>query len=562
MDHRTAADVLSRLAFATELLEGATHESKAWANAARVIRQLPGDLRAMHESGALTEVRGIGASSLRVVAEVLEGREPETLRELEARVPEGLFAVHRLKGLGPAKIRKLWQGLGITTLGELEHACRENRLVLLDGFGKKTQASVLAQIEDIHRADRVLLRSRASALLLPLVASLRARGVRAESLGAFRRGMELVEGLGVVVAGDDAAIDETLAAHGVEGGHIDGAAIAVVRTEPARFGAVALAGTSSPEHLEALRGRARERGLELRDDALFDASGALVPCEDEEALYRALELATTPPERREPGVPLVALGKARPRLVELRDLRGALHNHTTESDGAGTLAEMRAAATAMGLEYLGISDHSQSADYARGLTPDRLRTQLATIERARQESGCALLSGVESDILADGRLDYEDAILASIDVVIASVHRRFGLDREATTQRMVAAARNPYTDVIGHPTGRLLMGRAPNEMDVEAMLDAAAESGCAVELNASPHRLDLHDRHVAMAKERGVPVSIAADAHAPGELANLEHGIAIARRGGLTPEDVLNCRPLDELRAWLGARRTRAGIAS
>ncbi|UJR83510.1 DNA polymerase/3'-5' exonuclease PolX [Sandaracinus amylolyticus] len=561
MDHRTAADVLSRLAFATEVLEGSTHESKAWANAARVIRQLPGDLRAMMESGQLAEVRGIGSSSLRVIREVLEGREPDELRALEARVPDGLFAIHRIKGLGPAKIRKLWQGLGVTTIGELEHACRENRLVLLDGFGKKTQANVLEQIEQMHRADRVLLRSRASALVLPLLASLRMRGVRAEALGDFRRGMELVDGIAIVVSGDDAVIDETLGAQGVEGGHIDGTTIEVRRTDAARFGVIAVLGTASPEHVELLRARAGERGLELRDDGLY-AKGELVACEDEDALYRALELVTTDPERRDPGVPLVGIGKARPRLVELRDLRGALHNHTTESDGAGTLEEMRAAATSMGLEYLGISDHSQSADYARGLTPDRLRAQIATIERARREPGCALLSGVESDILADGKLDYEDAILASIDVVIASVHRRFGLDRDATTQRMVAAAKNVFTDVIGHPTGRLLLGRPANDLDMGAMLDAAAESGCAVELNASPHRLDLHDRHCAMAKERGVPVSIAADAHAPGELLQLEHGIAIARRGGLTPDDVLNCRPLDALREWLHARRQRAGLSS
>lgn len=559
MDQRSVADVLNRLAFAHEVLEGASHESKAWANASRVVRQLPGDLRVMLQSGELATVRGIGASSMDVIREAIEGREPPELRELEAKIPDGLFAIHRIKGLGPAKIRKLWQGLGVTTIGELEHACRENRLVLLDGFGKKTQANVLAAIEEMHRADHVLLRSRANALVLPLVASLRARGVRAEALGDLRRGKELVEGLAIAVAGADATIDETLAAHGASEGRIDGATLEVRRAEEARFGVVALVGSASEEHVELLRARARERGLELRDDGLFDGSGAVVPCVDEEELYRALELVTTPPERREPGVPLVAIGKAQPRLIELRDLRGALHNHTTQSDGAGTLEEMRAAAAAMKLEYLGISDHSQSANYAGGLSPDILRAQVATIMKLRAAgSPCTLLTGVESDILADGRLDYEEDVLAAIEVVIASVHKRHGLDRDATTKRMVTAAKNPFTDVLGHPTGRLLLGRAPNEFDMAAMLDAAAESGCAVELNASPHRLDLNDVHCAMAKERGVLVSIAADAHAPSELAQLDHGIAIARRGGLTPDDVLNAKPLDDLRAWLTARRTRA----
>lgn len=558
MDQRTATDVLSRLAFALEVSGGPSHEARAYANASRVLRQLPGDLRAMLASGALAEVKGIGRSSLRVVSQVLEGKEPEELRELESKIPDGLFAVHAIRGLGPAKIRKLWQGLGITNVGELEHACRENRLVLLEGFGPKTQANVLAAIEEMHRADRVLLRHRATMLVAPLVASLRMRGARAEASGGLRRGLETIEDLGIVVAGDAGTIDETLAAHGALGDRIDGTSIAIVRSEPDRFGAIAVLRASSVEHAEALRAAAREKGLELRDDGLF-RDGSLVPTPDEDALYRALDLVTTQPERRDPGVPLVRIGKATPRLVELGDLRGALHNHTIASDGGATMDEMRAAAAAMGLSYLGISDHSVSASYARGLSAADLTEQAAHIAAQRGSSeSCVLLSGVESDILADGSLDYDPDVLAAVEVVIASVHKRFSLDRDKTTERMLLAARNPFTDVIGHPTGRLLGGRPPNDFDVEAMLDAAAQHGCAVELNASPHRLDLDARGCAMAKARGVPISIAADAHSTGELRNLEHGIAVARHAGLTAEDVLNARTLDELRAWLAARRRRA----
>jgi histidinol phosphatase-like PHP family hydrolase len=437
MDHRTVVDVLSRLAFAREVLEGATPQARAYARAARALRRLRGDLREMLESGALAEVRGIGPSTLRVVGDVLAGREPEELQALEAQIPPGLFAIRRIKGLGPARIRKLWKGLGITTLGELEHACRENRLLRLDGFGPKTQADVLAAIEKIRHPDSVLLRSRAKALLEPLLSSLRMRGVRAEAIGDYARGLELVSSIAIAVAGDERTIAETLAAHGVRDGRIDGAPFEARASEPARFGVVVVLGASS-------------------DEALLE--------------------------------------------------------------------------------------------------------QAAMIARARHGPGCVLLTGVESDILADGSLDYEPDVLAAVEVVIASVHRRFGLDRDATTRRYVAAVRNPYTDVIGHPTGRLLLGRPPNEFDLEAMLDAAAESGCAVELNASPHRLDLDARGVAMAKERGVLVAIAADAHSPEELGQLEHGIAVARRGGLTPDDVLNCKPLDALRAWLAARRARAGV--
>jgi DNA polymerase (family 10) len=557
MDQRTASDVLARLAFALEVEGSAPHEARAFATAARMLRQVTGDLRAQLESGALAEVRGIGKSSLRVIATVLEGKEPDELRELEAKIPEGLFAIHGIKGLGPAKIRKLWQGLGITTIGELEHACRENRLITLEGFGKKTQENVLREIESLRRAETVLLRSRAAALVLPLIASLRARGVRAVALGDFARGMELVDGLAIAVCGDASEIDATLAAHGASEGRIDGTTLDVARADESRFGVVCVARTSSAEHLELLRAAAAKRGLLLEGDALRDGAGEVVRCADDDALYEALGLCTTPPERREPGVPLIVRGKAQPRLIELEDLRGALHNHTVASDGSATLDEMRAAAAAMGLSYLGISDHSVSAHYARGLSADALRAQAARIAELTP-NGCTILSGVESDIRADGALDYEPEVLAVLDVVIASVHRRHGLDRAASTERMVLAARNPFTDVIGHPTGRLLLGRPPNDFDMDAMLDAAAESGCAVELNSSPHRLDLEARHVAMAKERGVLVSIAADAHATGELRYLEHGIAVGRRGGLTAEDVLNARSLDELRAWLAARRARA----
>lgn len=244
-------------------------------------------------------------------------------------------------------------------------------------------------------------------------------------------------------------------------------------------------------------------------------------------------------------------------LVTRSDLRGALHNHTIASDGTATLEQMRDAAAARGLTYLGISDHSVSAFYARGLDHERLLEQARTIA-TMEANGCTLLSGVESDILQDGALDYADDVLSELDLVIASVHRRHAQTAEQMTARMVAAAQNPWTAVVGHPTGRLLLGRDPSEYDMGAFLDACATHGCAVELNANPHRLDLNERHLAMAKERGLLVSIAADAHSVDELDHLDYGITIARRAGLTAEDVLNARSLGELSAWLGERRSAA----
>lgn len=546
---RTVVDVLERLAFAAELLgdDGA----KGYAQAAWAVRSFEADLAAAHQSGELAKVRGIGKSTLAVIDTVLRGEHPDALARFEAQLPAGLFEMRRIKGLGAKKIGALHRELGIASLGELEYACKENRLLDLKGFGKKTQASVLEQIAALRQTEGRMRRDRARAVLEPYVAALRAQPgvVKVVAVGELPRGLEIVSELAVLVAGSDEAIASVPKP-------VDGV-VEVHRASLEAFGARAVWLTSSAAHREALVAHAKPQGHVLDEAGLATAEGVPVPCEDEDALYRALGLATTPPERREAGVPLVHLGRAVPRLVTLADLRGALHNHTVASDGSATLEEMAHAAAARGLEYLGISDHSHSAFYARGLDAARLLAQSGEVA-ARASGGCTLLTGVESDILADGSLDYDVDVLARLDVVIASVHRRHAQSAEQMTARMCAAAQNPWTAIVGHPTGRLLLGRPPSEYDVEAFLDACAASGCAVELNANPHRLDLNEQHLASAKERGVLVSIAADAHSTEELDNLAYGVTIARRAGLTPEDVLNARSLAELRAWLDARRTRA----
>ena len=541
---RQVVDTFERLAFAAELLEDP--RARSYGQASWALRNVEGDLAEKRESGELAELRGIGKSALAIIDDVLAGQRPEALGKLEAELPAGLFEIRRIKGLGVKKVSALWKELGVTSLGELEYACKENRLVDLKGFGKKTQASVLEQIAELSRTQGLMRRDRARALLEPYVAALAAHpGVsHAIIVADYRRGFEVVRELAVLVAGDDtgAAIEAAAAARPPE------VPITTHVTDVDHFGTRAIALTASEAHMGTLEARARERGMVL--EAIAGA--------EEEDVYRALELVSTEPERREAGVPLVEIGKARPRLVTREDLRGALHNHTVASDGTATLEAMRDAAAARGLEYLGISEHSVSAFYARGLDVEKLREQVARIAVLNGEaSPCVLLTGVESDILAEGELDYADHVLEELEVVVASAHRRHSQSAAQMTARMVAAAKSPHTAVVGHPTGRLLLGRAPSEYDVGAFLDACAESGCAVELNANPHRLDLNEQHLRMAKERGVLVSIAADAHAVEELDNLEYGVTIARRAGLTPEDVLNARSLDGLREWLGTRRAR-----
>lgn len=538
------------MAFALEILEGPTPRARTYGQASRIVFQLEGDLAELRRTGALDRVRGLGPSCLAVIDDVIAGRDPAELTELEGQIPEGLFAIRKIKGLGPAKIRALYEGLGITTLGELEHACKENRLVSLPGFGDKTQANVLAGVQAERRHDGLHLRDAALEMAQELVARV-AGEARHALVGDLATGAELVRSVELLVEGEGPAREELAlgeSAHGV-----------VHRAPHDRFGVALVRATSDAAHLAALAARANELGLTLGELALSRGETPVATPTDT-SLYEALELVPIPAEARLEATVLARRGQAVKELVQRGDLRGALHNHTLASDGSATLAQMRAAAKDWGLSYLGISEHSQSADYARGLTRERIAAQLAEIRAMNaDDQGCTLLTGIESDILADGSLDYPDDVLATLEVVIASSHRRFSLDRERSTARMVRAASSPRTDVLGHPTGRLLLGRAPLEFDLDALFDACLKSGCAVELNGSAHRLDFGARELRIAKERGILVSIAADAHATGEIAeHLEHGLAVARRAGLTPDDVLNTRPLPALRAWLEARRARA----
>jgi DNA polymerase (family 10) len=532
----SVSDTLSRIGFGYAILGRDERRSRAYTNAARIVGKFGAGLPEAYADGSLAAVRGVGKSILKVVGAVLADEPVPQLVELEAEIPDGVFEMRKLRGIGPSKVQVLWLTLGLTSIAELEYACNENRLVELPGFGPTTQRKVGDAIAALKSQSRQARMNRAQAIAAHLVALLQAdpRVQRAEIVGQVRRGCELTDRVEIATLGE-AEIELPPDIHGLP--------IAVhVCTDPTQWGAHLVRTTGAPEHVAAL-----------------EARGALQGATEDE-VYRNLTLFPTAPERREDGVPLLELGRPVPELVRSEEIRGALHNHTTASDGIHSLEEMRAAATRLGFEYLGISDHSQSAGYAGGLLPLRLLAQIDEIAElnALSDGGCWLLSGVESDILRDGALDYPSQVLAELDVVIASVHMRHRQDARAMTERMLRAARDPWTDIIGHPTGRLLLGRPPSEFDVEAMLDACADAGSAVELNANPQRLDLNARHCAMAQERGVLVSIAADAHSGGALTHVEYGVTLARRAGLRAEDVLNCKPLDELEAWLHARKTRA----
>ena len=529
-DVRRVVQALRTLVWAHTVLGSSPHRIRAWQRASDVFeRWNQGELADALHSGRLKATAGVGKSTLALVQDVIDGDESVALREVRQQLPESLFALRRVRGLGPKRTAALYNGLGVTSLAELAYACHENRLVTLPGFGPTLQDRVARECARIQAESNLFRRDQAHIAFVQL----RVQHPDVVLVGALRRGHELVDGVDVLsgepLEPQQAAIPVTV--------HV-GEPSAIRRWWQ----------TAAIDHRKAVVAHAARRGLRLSESGLMQKRKALdVPTTD--ALYELLGLTPLPEERWEGAT--LSVGQHRPRLVQRKDLRGALHNHTTASDGSGTAEQMREAAAQRGLEWLHISDHSHSAHYAGGLDADRLAEQVRTL-RTLPAHACHLFTGVEADILHDGQLDHPTEVLAQVDVVIASIHDRRRQSGDVLTDRLCCAAEHAH--VIGHPTGRLLLGRPAADIDMERLLKTCVQTGCALELNANPHRLDLSAEHAAMAKEAGVLVSIAADAHAPHELSNLDHGIAVARRAGLTPDDVVNTRTTAELQEWASGR--------
>ena len=465
-----------------------------------------------------------------------------------------------IAGLGPKKVGALWRGLGITSAGELEYACRENRLVDLPGFGPASQTTLLESVRfHLVSRERTLVH-QAWAVADRLIARIAAHPAAVEAMiaGELRRGCETVAQIDVVVVGGAEVDDliEQLIQHTVRvdsgrwrGTTEGGFPIEVWRASPDRAAAMLALATGTGAHLAALDRRAREMGLSFDQRGLCSGED-LLNLEREEDVFEALGCQWIPPELRQDGseVDAAAAGNL-PDLVEMGDLLGALHNHTTDSDGTASVAAMAAAAGRLGWRFLGIGDHSPAAHYANGLSADRLRRQWETIDRLNEErNGPRVVKGLEADILPDGRLDIPDGCESGLEYVVASVHTSFGLTEADQTERIIAALRHPACRVLGHPTGRLLLARPGYEVDLERVLVAAAEEGVAVEINASPYRLDLDHVWARRAIELGIQLAINPDAHSVEGLEDLRWGVTVARRAGATAADILNCRDPE---SWL-----------
>jgi len=578
MTAEQAADVLDEIAALLELKGESPFKSRAYARAARTLRRMGGDLAEVVEAARKGEIAGIGAGIAARLEELLDKGRVEYLEELRAAFPEGVREMLRIPGLGPRKVATLYRELGVQSLGELEYACVENRLVELKGFGPKMQSKILdglrrlLQYRTLYRLPEIMDAGNHAC------AALQKAGVRCVPTGAFRRFCETAAAAEVLAVGADAEevasvlrqIGRARLKPGIAVPEDAPAAVVACRTRlgtPVRAYCAAesdgvwawLCTTGASEHIAALRARAEARGFEWRANGLF-RDGKQVELESEEEVYGLLGLACVPPELREGRGEIEDAQQedAFRGLLTSADLRGILHVHSFWSDGLASIAELAEAVRAMGMSYLGITDHSRSAGYAGGLSAERVRAQHEEIDRLNEQfAPFRILKGIESDILPDGSLDYDEETLAAFDFVVASVHSSFGMSEEQMTERLVRAVENPFTAILGHPTGRLLLAREGYRVDLERVLEAAARTGTAVELNANPHRLDLDWRWHRRARELGVRIAICPDAHSLEGLEDtIRFGIGIARKGGLRRTDVVNCWSVEEAVAFFRRKRT------
>jgi DNA polymerase (family 10) len=540
---------------------------RAYQRGAQTLEALTEDVAVVAARGGLTALPAIGRDLAARIEEYLATGRIAQLEALRADLPAGFLALLEIRGLGPRTARALWEQLGVDSVERLEALCRSKQIIGVAGIREKTRANILTGIERwrLGRARTPLATARAIAEQIG--GALRAHGgvERLEVAGSLRRMRDTVKDIDLLVTSTEPdrvigtlttlpSVVEVLA-HGPTKAtvrHQDGLAIDLRVVEPAAFGAALQYFTGSRDHYVRVREMASRRGLRISEYGVFDeATGARVAGATEQEVYAVVELPWIPPELREnQGEIEAARGGRLPALVTAGDSRGDLHAHTDWSDGHHSLEQLVAAAEARGYEYIIVSDHSRSLTIAGGLGVDELRTQRSMIRALQPRFRIRILAGTECDILADGSLDFPDEVLAELDIVLAAVHSRFTQPRAEMTARIVRALGNPWVNVLAHPTGRLIGSREPYDVDLGAVLAAAREHGKAVEINASPSRLDLADVHARQAAAHGVPVAISTDTHYLQELANLDLGVGVARRAGIEARQVLNTRPLEALLAW------------
>ncbi len=583
MTKEEIAGVLEQIATLLELKGENPFKIRAYANAARAIETFGGNISNLQDEEALAKIPGIGKSIADKIKEFAATGSLKYLEELRAEFPAAILQLFSISGLGAKKIKALYDKLHISSIEQLREACETGRVAELPGFGETTQLKICKAIEERAKHSGYFQFGQIAQEAETLKSDLAGHpdALQVDVAGSYRRRKEIVHDVDLVVATKKPdAITKFFVAHPlVESIIAQGPTKSSVRlrsgvqcdlrvVSAAEYPFALAYFTGNKEHNIELRSRALQRGWTLNEYRLAPLppnpkakkkgpAEKIPKVRDESDLYRAVDLDFIAPELRENSGEFEAAEKhSLPRLIEQENLRGTFHCHTAASDGHNTLEEMAEAAQALGLEYLGIADHSRSSIQARGLDEAKLRAQVAAIRKLNKKfNGFRLFAGVECDILRDGSLDFEDKVLSELDYVVASIHSVFNLSEPDMTRRVIRAMENPFVTMLAHPTGRLLLKREPYQIDIPAILDAAAETGTWVELNAAPKRLDLDWRWWPRAKEKGVKCVIDPDAHRVERLQDLWFGVGVARKGWLTKEDVVNCLPLGKIEQALQAKR-------
>lgn len=570
MDRKEVSRILEEIGLLLELLDENPFKIKAYYNGARIMELITEDIEVLVYEGRLDEIKGIGKALQEKITELVTTGRLVYYEDLRKKIPEGLFEIMKIPGLGPKKVKLLYEQLEIKSIGELEYACLENRLMDLKGFGIKSQEKILSGIEMLKKYRGKFLFYEAMDIAVKLCEDMKnhSKVIQCHIAGSLRRKKEMTKDIDLLVSAEEKDREELMdyftSLNKVESIINKGETKSTIRTtmgiqvdlrvvskESYPYGLQHF--TGSREHNTILRHRAKMMGLKMNEYGLYKNDGEFVSCRDEEEIYSQLKLQYIPPELREGNGEIEAAEKqAIPILLELSDIKGVLHNHSIYSDGLHRIYEMAQAAISLGYEYIGISDHSKSAFYAHGLKHEDILRQHEEIDTINKKlKSIKILKGIESDILPDGSLDYDESILGKFDYVIASIHSSFNMNNEEMTNRIIKAIENKYTRILGHPSGRLLLSREPYGVNMERILKSCAMHQVAVEINANPHRLDLDWRFCKMAKEMGVLISIEPDAHKCEGLKDVKYGIGIARKGWLEAKNTLNAMDIEKLLTWL-----------
>jgi DNA polymerase (family X) len=576
------AEILTEIATLLELKGENPFKSRAYVNAARALENNTAPLEKIFSPESTERIKGIGDSLHEKISELVKTGKLAYYEELKASIPPGLVAMLGIPGLGPKKIKAINDKLGVETLEQLEKACRDGKIAHLDGFGEKTQANILQGIQFRRQYASKHLLGDALAVAEPILDDLRGHPdvVRCSTAGSLRRFKETIGDIDLLASsrqpgavidfftGQPGIINVTAKGETKASVVLAGGIQADLRVvSDAEFPFALAYFTGSKEHNIVMRQRAIQRGLRLNEYGLFKSDvetrdpKLLVACQSEEEIFEQLGLEYVPPELREDSGEFAASEKHElPRLLEWTQLKGSLHNHSNWSDGRGSLEEIAAYMQELGCEYWAITDHSKSSFQANGLQPDRLLGQIGEIRAlnrklAGEGSDFRLLTGSEVDILSEGKLDFDNELLAQLDVVVASVHQGFTQNEAEMTRRLITVVENPFVHILGHMTGRLLLEREPFKVNQTAVIDACAANGTWIELNANPRRFDMDWRLWHYAKEKGVKCVINCDAHRNEHAGFLRLGAGIARKGWLEKKDVINTLPLPALQKELKRKR-------